>query len=173
MRPGHRARETSHAGEVLQVLGAHRAHRHRRVVDRRLHHVDCTRRQTLTTDERALLFVYCSDHVVAQCLSCGLSFRMTELAADPLGGGHTVLCPRCRKDLTENARAHVYGCAMLPSEVRLRAKTVREAAQHLMKQSRELRDASDVLVREAEVVLFESQQALRAAMRNRKAPSRE
>jgi hypothetical protein len=36
-----------------------------------------------------------------------------------------------------------------------------------------LRDASDVLVREAEVVLFESQQALRAAMRNRKAPSRE
>jgi hypothetical protein len=49
---------------------------------------------------------------------------------------------------------------------------VREAAQHLMKQSRELRDASNVLIREAEVALLESQQALRAAMSNGKAASR-
>jgi hypothetical protein len=40
--------------------------------DGRLSHVECARPRTLTADERHLLFVYCSDHVVAQCLSCGL-----------------------------------------------------------------------------------------------------
>jgi hypothetical protein len=135
--------------------------------DGRLSHVDCHRPRTLTPDERALLFVYCSDHVVAQCLSCGLSFRITELAADPLGGGRTNLCPRCRKDLTENVRAHLYGCAMLPSEVRLRVQALREAARHLVKQSQELVDHAVVQIREAEAALFESQEALRAAMRTR------
>jgi hypothetical protein len=101
-------------------------------------HVECTRPRALTPDERHLLFVYCSDHVVAQCLSCGLSFRMTELAADPLGGGRTNLCPRCRKDLTENVRAHLYGCAKLSAEVRLRAHALREAAQRLVRQTQEV-----------------------------------
>src|SRR2546428_3641548 len=50
-----------------------------------------------------------------------------ELAADPLGG-RTNICPRCRKDLTENVRTHLYGCAKLPAEVRLRAQALREAA---------------------------------------------
>ena len=72
-------------------------------------HVECTRPRTLTADERHSLFVLCSDHVVAQCLSCALSFRMMELAADLFGGGRTGLCPRCREDLTENVRAHLYG----------------------------------------------------------------
>lgn len=134
-----------------------------------LSHVDCRRPRTLTADERALLFVYCFDHIVAQCLTCSLSFRMTELAADPLGG-RANLCPRCRKDLTENVRAHLYGCVMLPSEVRLRAQAVREAAQHLVKRSQQLRDKADVTIREAEVALFESQQALRAAIKRRMAP---
>src|SRR2546427_4289426 len=93
-----------------------------------LSHVDCMRPRTLTVDERHLLFVYCWDHLVAQCLSCSLSFRMTEMAADPLGG-RTNICPRCRKDLTENVRTHLYGCAKLPVEVRLRAQALREAAQ--------------------------------------------
>ena len=80
--------------------------------DGRLSHVECARPRTLTADERHLLFVYCGDHIVAQCLSCGLSFRLMELAADPLGG-RTNICPRCRKDLTENVRTHLYGCAKL------------------------------------------------------------
>jgi len=133
----------------------------------RLSHVTCARPRTLTIDERTLLFAYCAGHVVAQCLPCGLSFRIAELAADPLGGDRAYRCPRCRKALTENVRTHLYGCAMLPSEVRLRAQAVREAAQHLVKQSHELHDTSDRLMREAEALLFERQRALREAMSRR------
>jgi hypothetical protein len=131
-----------------------------------LSHVDCKRPRSLTAEERHLLFVYCSDHAVAQCLACGLSFRMMELAADPLDS-RTNMCPRCRKDLTENIRTHLYGCAMLPSELRLRAQAVRDAAQHLVKQSQELVDNADTLIRDAEAALFGAQQALQAAMRKR------
>jgi hypothetical protein len=31
----------------------------------RLSHLDCARAQGLTPEERALLFVFCSDHIVA------------------------------------------------------------------------------------------------------------
>jgi hypothetical protein len=135
----------------------------------RLSHVDCTRLRTLTADERALLFLYCSEHAVAECLACGLSFRFTELAADPLGS-RTNMCPRCRKDLTENLRAHVYGCPLLPAAVRQKAQAVREAARHLVKQSRELVDKADVLIREAEAALLAAQRSLRVAMKDRPKP---
>jgi len=46
---------------------------------------------------------------------------------------------------------------------------VREAAQHLVKESQQLRDRSDVLIREAEAALFERQRALREAMSKRTA----
>jgi hypothetical protein len=120
----------------------------------------------LTPEERALLFVYCSNHLVARCHSCGLAFHMTELAADPLGG-RTNLCPRCRKDLTESIRGHFYSCVTLPSEMKQRTQEVRDAAQLLIKRSQELADQSDVLIREAEALLFERQQALRIAMSRR------
>ena len=129
----------------------------------RLSHVDCSRPGMLTTEENALLFAYCYGHDVAYC--CDLSFRLTDLAAD--AGGRTNLCPRCHRDLTQSARAHLYGCAMLPSEVRLRAQAVREAAQRLVKEAQQLRDRSDVLIREAEATLFESQRALREAVSKR------
>ena len=132
-----------------------------------LSHVDCRRPQVLTPEERALVFLYCSGHVVARCPACDVSCRYTELAADILGGGRTNMCPRCHQDLTEAVRAHLFRCAMLPSEVRLRTRAVREAAQCLVKRTQELRDNADVLIREAEAALFESQQALRAAMRKR------
>jgi hypothetical protein len=132
-----------------------------------LSHVDCKRPQLLTPEERALVFVYCSGHVVARCPACDVSFRYNELAVDILAGGRTNMCPRCRQDLTEAVRAHLFRCAMLPSEVRLRAQAVREAAQRLVKCAQELRDKADVLIREAEAKLFESQQALRAAMSKR------
>jgi len=137
--------------------------------DGRLSHMDCKNPHMLTAEERALLFVYCFGHAVAYCLDCDLRFRMTELAINA-SGSRTTLCPRCRRDLTQSARGHVYGCAMLPSEVRFKAKAVREAAQHLVKESQQLRDRSDVLIREAEAALFERQRALRDAMSRRTAP---
>jgi hypothetical protein len=134
-----------------------------------LSHVDCKRPQALTPEERALVFLYCSGHVVARCPACDVSFRYTELAADILGGSRTNMCPRCRQDLTETVRAHLFRCATLPSEIRLRAQAVREAAQRLVKESQQLRDASDVLIREAEAMLFKMQRALREAMSRRTA----
>ena len=115
--------EVLHAGELLEVFSTYRADRQR----------------SLTPNERQLLFVYCSGHVVAQCLPCGLSFRLMELAADPLGGRANV-CPRCRRDLTENVRTHLYSCMNLPREVLLRAREVREAAERLVKQSQQAID---------------------------------
>jgi hypothetical protein len=123
--------------------------------------VDCKRPNTLTAEERALLFVYSSGHAAAYCLGCDLRFRLAELAADAIGG-RTNLCPRRRKALTATARAHLFSCAIAPSEVRLKAQAVREAAQRLVKQSQQARDRSDVLIQEAEALLFERQQALRA-----------
>src|SRR5262245_46271336 len=130
-------------------------------------HVDCKRPQALTWEELGLIFLYCSDHVVAQCPGCDVSYRYAELAADVLGGSRTNICPRCRRDLTEAIRAHLFRCALLPSEVRRRAHAVREASQRLVKESRQLHDRSDVLIREAEAALFESQRALREVMSKR------
>jgi hypothetical protein len=135
----------------------------------RLAHIDCKRPHVLTPEERALVFVYCSGHVVARCPDCDVSLRFMELAADMVGGNRTNMCPQCRRDLTEEVRAHLFRCAMLPSEVRLRAQAVKEASRHLVKESQELRDTSDVLIREAESLLFERQRALREAMSRRTA----
>jgi hypothetical protein len=132
-------------------------------------HVDCKRPQVLTPEERALVFVYCSGHVVARCPACDVSYRYTELAADILGGGRTNMCPRCRRDLTEAVRAHLFRCAMLPSEIRFRAQAMREAAQRLVKATQQVSDRSDVLIREAQIALFEKQRALREAMSRRAA----
>jgi hypothetical protein len=50
---------------------------------------------------------------------------------------------------------------MLPEEVRLRAQEARAAARRLVKESGQLHDQSDVLMREAEIATA----ALRATMR--------
>jgi len=134
-----------------------------------LSHVDCKRPQVLTPEERALVFVYCSNHVVTYCVLCDRKYRFTELGADVFGGCRTNVCPRCRTDLTEQVRDHLFRCAMLPSEVRLRAKTVREAAQQLVKEAQQAVDRADVLIREAEALLFGRQRALREAMSRRAA----
>jgi hypothetical protein len=55
---------------------------------------------------------------------------------------------------------------MLPAAVRRRAQAAREAARTLVKQSHQLSDAADVLLREAEAALH----ALRAAMRQAAIP---
>jgi hypothetical protein len=136
-----------------------------------LSHVDCKRPQVLTPEERALVFLYCSGHVVARCPVCDVSFRYTELAADILDGSRTNMCPRCRLDLTEAVRAHLFRCAMLPSEIQRRTQAVREAAQRLVKESQEASDRSDVLIRTAEATLIGSQRALRDAMSKRTDPT--
>ena len=121
--------------------------------DGHLSHIDCKRPQVLTPEERTLVFLYCSGHVVAGCPICDLSFRYTELASDILGGSRTNMCPRCRQDLTEAVRAHLFRCAMLPSETRRWAQAVREAAQRLVKESHQLTDRADILMREAEAAV--------------------
>jgi hypothetical protein len=135
--------------------------------DGRLSHIDCQRPNTLTPEERALIYLYCLDHVVAQCPICEVGFRFTDFDADIFGRSRLNLCPWCRQDLTEAVRAHFSRCAMLPAEVRRKAGEVREAAQRLVKESQQLRDNADVLIRETEAVLFARQRALRMAMSRR------
>jgi hypothetical protein len=125
----------------------------------RVVHLDCRRPRRLSLEERALLYQYCWDHAVGECVSCARTFRPDELQFGLLS--EMDLCPRCRQDLTDGVRAHLYRCAMLPEEVRRRAQETRAAAQKLVKQSGQLRDTADVLMREAEVAVA----ALRAAMR--------
>jgi hypothetical protein len=123
-------------------------------------HLDCRLPHRLSGEERALLFQHCWDHAVADCPSCARRFRQHELLSDPFAGGAD-RCPKCGKDLTDRIRAHLYDCAMLPAEVRRRAQEAREAARKLVKESGQIRDRADVLMREAEVALV----ALRDAMK--------
>jgi hypothetical protein len=125
-------------------------------------HLDCQRLQVLSPEERLLLFAYCLEHAVAECKNCVLQFRMRELALDPLSRS-TLNCQRCRRDLTDSIRDHFYGCAMVPKDVRRRAQAARETAQRLVKRTRELRDAADVLIREAEAALYVLREAVRQA----------
>ncbi len=122
-------------------------------------HLDCRRPRDLSPEERALLFKYCFDHAVAECASCSQDFRQQELGADLLGD-RTNLCPRCRMDLTERLREHLYNCLMLPGELRWKAREARAAARRLVMES-QLSDQVDVLMREAEAALA----ALRETMR--------
>jgi hypothetical protein len=125
-----------------------------------LAHVDCQKPRDVSHAERALLFRYCWNHEVARCPACAKSFRREELAADLLEH-RSNLCPRCRADLTESVRGHLYSCAMLPAEVRQRARDARDAAGKLVKQGRQAADSAEVLMRETEAALS----ALRETMR--------
>jgi len=135
----------------------------------RLSHVNCQRPKALTGDERALLFYYCLNHPVARCDSCAQSFHLSEMAADLLGG-RTHLCRCCRRDLSESIRTHLYGCTMLPAEVLRRAQALREAAEFLVKESRQLCDKADVLIREAEAALEENRRALWRSLKATRCP---
>jgi hypothetical protein len=115
----------------------------------------------LSAEERTLLFIYCRDHQVAECVRCAGRFHLREVASLDSFGVRSHGCPRCHTDLTDRIRAHLYGCAMLPVAMRRRAQAAREAARSLVKQSHQLRDAAGVAVREAEDALH----ALRETMR--------
>ena len=125
-----------------------------------LSHRDCRAPRALAGDERFALICYCFDHAVAGCARCRQTYREIDLVTDYLHG-RTHLCPSCRADLTESIHAHLYSCAMLPEEVRRRAREAREAARRLVKQSHQLADRSDVLMREAEVTMATSRKKWR------------
>jgi hypothetical protein len=129
----------------------------------RLSHLDCQRPRVLSLEERVVLFRFCSAHTVAECERCAKSYRMTELAADPISGVEN-MCPQCRADLIGSVRAHFYNCAILPAAVLQRAREAREVAQRLVKRDGELGDGADVLICKLEAALH----ALReAAMQER------
>jgi len=131
------------------------------VVDRNeIVHLSCRRPRDLSSEEQALLLRYCIDHTVARCNTCGKGFRQQELGSELLGY-RPYLCPLCRADLTRSVRAHLYGCTMLPREVRRRAKAAHEATARLLKERQQLLDRADVLMREAEAASI----ALRATIR--------
>jgi hypothetical protein len=134
---------------------------------RLLGHLDCRRPRVLSAEERYLLVIYCRHHQVAECVSCTGKFSLREVASTDSFGVRSHVCPWCHTDLTDSIRAHLYGCAILPAEVRRRAQAAREAARSLVKQSGQLSDRADVLLREAEAALY----ALRDTMRQPPAPS--
>jgi hypothetical protein len=126
----------------------------------RLGHLDCRRPRVLSAEERALLFTYCRNHHVADCVRCAEKFHLREVASRDLVGILTSGCPWCHTDLTESIRAHLYGCAILPAEVRRRAQVSRETARSLVKQSQQLHDAADLAIREAEAALHALRETL-------------
>jgi hypothetical protein len=138
----------------------------------RVGHLDCRRPRVLSAEERTVLFLYCRDHSVAECTRCSGKFHLRDVVSLDRFGIRSHWCPRCHVDLTDGIRAHLYVCAMLPVEVRRRAAAAREAARNLVKQSQQLRDNADVLMREAEVLLQVNQWALRWSLRGRESPIR-
>jgi hypothetical protein len=126
-----------------------------------LGHLDCRRPRVLSAEERTLLFIYCRDHQVAECIHCARRFHLRDVTSLDSLGIRSHVCPWCHTDLTDSIRAHLYGCAMLPVTVRRRAQAAREAVRSLVKRSHQLSDAADVLLRDAEAALY----ALRATMR--------
>ena len=111
-------------------------------------HLDCRAPRALSGDERYAL-AYCAEHAVADCVRCRRSYREADLVTGYLRH----LCPSCRQDLTESIRAHLDACTIMPEDVRRRARAVRAAAEKLVKQSNELADHADVLMREAEATI--------------------
>ena len=128
--------------------------------DNTIIHLDCRKPRDLSHEERALLFKYCFGHAVATCPDCKQSFRQQELGSDLLGN-RTHLCVRCRVDLTESVRAHLYGCTLLPETVRRRAQEAREASQKLIKEGGRLTSAAFVLIAEAEAAIAALHETMR------------
>jgi hypothetical protein len=131
---------------------------------RLLGHLDCRRPRVLSAEERTLLSIYCREHQVAECARCTGRFHLREVASLDSFGVRSYGCPWCHTDLTDSIRAHLYGCAMLPAEVRRRAQAAREAAQSLVKQSAQEHVRSIAqLVAEAEAALYALRDTIRQA----------
>src|SRR5215831_14724748 len=84
-------------------------------------HVDCRRPRDLTHEERSLLYGYCWSHPIG-CPACRQSFRLFELDSDPYEYYKRTCCPRCRVDLIEGVREHLYACLLTPEVLRRRVR---------------------------------------------------
>jgi len=71
----------------------------------RLGHLVCCRPRVLSAEERTLLFLYCRDHPVAECIRCGGKFHLREVASIDQFGIRSHGCPRCHTDLTDHSGA--------------------------------------------------------------------
>jgi hypothetical protein len=76
--------------------------------------------ETIALDSDQIMHLNCRrprelSQAVADCRPCAEGFRQHELATD-LSGNLTHLCPRCRADLTDSIRGHLYACARLPGQ---------------------------------------------------------
>lgn len=111
------------------------------IVGNRVIHRDCPRTGGLPYREWRRLLFYCSSHEVAKCPSCGRGARQHELNSNMVGD-YTCVCPKCRTDLTEAARSHLYICGMLPREVRRRSLALCRAAADLLRESRAILETS-------------------------------
>jgi len=127
----------------------------------RLGHLDCRRPRVLSAEERMILFTYCRDHPVGECVRCARRFHLRDVASIDSFGIRTYSCPWCHTDPTDSIRVHLYGCAMLPAEVLERARQAREAARQLVKNRLQLRDHADVLMRETEAAVHALRRAIR------------
>ena len=135
-----RCRQAITADHVIEVEGGLVAH------------VDCRRPRQLMPEECALLYVFCWRHPVASCTTCNKSFWLQDLAGDTRLWRSNP-CPECHADLTESLRDHLDGCVLLPRKVRERTQKAHDTARGLLKQSQQLMDRADVLIREMEVAL--------------------
>ena len=115
-------------------------------------HVNCRNPRSPTAEELVFLYVYCWDHAVAQCPTCGQSFRQHDLASESFDvyTYRTYRCSSCDADLTESIRGHLRNCTELPEQLRRKVQEARAATQRLVKRSQQLIDHADVLRREIE-----------------------
>jgi hypothetical protein len=83
-------------------------------------HVNCRNPRSPTAEELVFLYVYCWDHAVAQCPTCGQSFRQHDRASESLDvyTYRTYRCSSCDADLTESIRGHLRNCTELPEQLR-------------------------------------------------------
>src|SRR5438445_13296258 len=70
-----------------------------------LGHLDCRRPRVLSAEERTLLFIYCRDHPVAECVRCAGKFHLREVASIDQFGIRSHGCPWCHTDLTDSIGA--------------------------------------------------------------------
>ena len=132
-------------------------------------HVNCRNPRSPTAEELVFLYVYCWDHAVAQCPTCGQSFRQHDLASESFDvyTYRTYRCSSCDADLTESIRGHLRNCTELPEQLRRKVQEARAATQRLVKRGQQLVDRADVLRREIEAALVDLRETRKRARRTR------
>jgi hypothetical protein len=109
----------------------------------------------LMPHERALLIIYCHDHLLAECPQCSEPTHPDQLIITEARD----FCRHCRADLTSILRNHLAECTVIRAQARElaeRARETRRQSWEVVKHSQQLRDDADVLAREAE---FEQERA--------------